>query len=76
MTIVNLEDVLKKKESEFNQMKDDFEAYKVRARNVLQKRKTEYNAKNNEEKLQSEIDALGQTIKELRKRLEDSQLVV
>lgn len=69
------EEMLKKKENELNQLKDDFEAYKIRAHNVLQKRKTEHNAKNNEEKLQSEIDVLGQTIKELRKRLEDTMLV-
>ncbi len=63
---------LKKKEIEFEKLKDDFDSYKVRAHSVLQKFKSENNAKNDEKKLQSEIEVLGRTVKELRKQLDEA----
>ncbi|XP_065215211.1 GRIP and coiled-coil domain-containing protein 2-like [Planococcus citri] len=67
-----LEEHLKKKESEFEKLKEDFEAYKIRAHNVLQKHKNENNSNNNEGKLETKIKDLSQTVKELRKRLDDT----
>lgn len=67
-----LEESIKKKENEFEKLKEDFESYKIRAHNVLQKLRSPNNFKNNEEKLKIEIDNLSQTVKDLRKRLDDS----
>lgn len=70
--IGSLEERLKKKENNFDKLKEDFEAYKIRAHNALQKGKLETNIKTNEEKLRAEIEILSQTVKELRTRLDNS----
>lgn len=66
------EEKLRIRESEFTKLRDDFDAYKVRAHNVLQKCKTENNSKNTQEKLQTEINSLSSTLKTLRKELDDT----
>lgn len=70
---VSAEEKLKKKENEYEKIKEDFDAYKIRAHSALQKLKSENGANNNEVNLRSEIESLGRTVKELRKRLENSE---
>jgi chaperonin cofactor prefoldin len=68
--VLALQDTLSKKENEYSQLQEDYESYKARAHNLLQKMKNENNVKSKEEKLQKEVDTLSQTVRELKKRLD------
>lgn len=74
--LLDAQNSLGRKENEISELRADYEAYKVRAHNLVQKMKNENNINRNDEKLQKEIDTLSQTIRDLRKCLDNSTLVL